>query len=370
MTQPTTLAPHQPHPDRNGSASPANPSPDALARQHAATSGITLADRSHIGRLKLTGEDALDLLNRLSTNKLDDLAPGGVTGSVLTTNKGRIIDLLFIARQDDHLLVLTSPDTRNRVAEWIDFYTFVEDVEITDITENTAMLTLLGASPAAAHPALAALPPRASATADIDGVRALAIRADFFDAPRIDLIVPLPDAPHLRATLLAHGTTPVSASALDLLRIQRGIPAHPNELNEDYNPLEAVLWEFISFNKGCYIGQEVVARLNAYDKIQRHLVTLSWQAMRSPVPQTPIYHGGKRVGVITSVAPPESDRRIGLGYVRKAYAALETPLPETMLLYAVSDEGDTAADVHVTVNALSVRQKRVRPAAYNPRPPR
>lgn len=349
MTQPNALAPHQSQDARNGSASAAHPSAADIAKQcAAATDGLAIADRSHIGRLKLTGEDALDLLNRLSTNKLDDLAPGGVMGSVLTTNKGRIIDLLFIARQDDHLLVLTSPDTRNRVAEWIDFYTFVEDVEIEDITQDTAMFTLLGARTALAHPALADLPPNASATADIDGVRALAIRSDFhlFGADRIDLIAPLPDAPRLRDALLARGATPISAPALDLLRIQRGIPAHPHELSEDYNPLEAGLWEFISFNKGCYIGQEVVARLNAYDKIQRHLVTLSWQAPDDPAPQAALYHADRRVGALTSVAPPEAGKPIGLGYVRKAHAELGTSLR------AVSGAGDT----EVAVEAVFVRQ--------------
>ena len=349
MTQPNAIAPHQAQPALNGSAPAANPSADDIAKQcTAATSGLALADRSHIGRLKIAGEDALDLLNRLSTNKLDGLAPGGVMGSVLTTNKGRVIDLLLIARQADHLLVLTSPDTRSRVAEWIDFYTFVEDVEIADITQDTAMFTLLGASPADAHPALAALPPRGSATADIDGVHALAVRYNFdiFGADRIDLIAPLPDASRLYDALLASGATPVSAPALDLLRIERGIPAHPYELSEDYNPLEAGLWEFISFNKGCYIGQEVVARLNAYDKIQRHLVKLTWQAQGDPAPQAALYAGDRRVGALTSVAPADAGKPIGLGYVRKAHAEPGT------LLRAVSD----AADVEVAVEAVFVRQ--------------
>ena len=349
MTQPNAIAQRQARPALNGSAPAANPSADDIAKQcAAAASGLALADRSCIGRLKIAGEDALDLLNRLSTNKLDDLAPGGVMGSVLTTNKGRVIDLLFVARQDDHLLVLTSPDTRSRVAEWIDFYTFVEDVEIADITQDTAMFTLLGASPADAHPALAALPPCGSVIADIEGVRALAVRSDFdlFGVDRIDLIAPLPDAPRLRDALLAHGATPVSAPALDLLRIERGIPAHPNELSEDYNPLEAGLWEFISFNKGCYIGQEVVARLNAYDKIQRHLVRLSWQAQGDPAPQAALCADDRRVGELTSVAPAEAGKRIGLGYVRKAYVAPGTPLR------AVSD----TADIEVAVEAVFVRQ--------------
>ena len=148
-------------------------------------------------------------------------------------------------------------------------------------------------SPCSAHPpptptpALAALPPNASATADIDGVPTLAIHTDF------DLYRRYPHRPHrpltgapprLQTPSQPGGATPITAPALDLLRIQRGIPPTRTSSPKDYNPLEAGLWEFISFNMGCYIGQEVVARLNAYDKIQRHLVRLSWQRLTHPRP--------------------------------------------------------------------------------------
>ena len=286
----------------------------------AAAQGVGVLDRSHTGRLKASGDDALDLLNRLSTNKLDDLAVDAVMGTALTTNKGRIIDLLFALRQADYLLILTDPETRRRVAEWIDFYTFVEDVTVEDATDDTAMFSLMGDGAADALPSLSDLPPYGSATLDVDGVAALALRTDFAGARAYDLIAPASDAQRLWNGLTDRGAIPVGYAAWELLRIERGIPMQARELTEDYNPLEANLWDFISFNKGCYIGQEVVARLNAYDKVQRHLARLSWEDGACPSPGEVLYAEGRRIGALTSVAPPECGRNIGLGYVRKAHA--------------------------------------------------
>ena len=124
------------------------------AEYDALTKAIGMVDRSHLGRLKVSGADAIDLLDRLSTNKLIDMVVGEIEGTVMTTNKGRIIDLLFVVRRDDHLLVITGPDTRQRVAEWIDFYTFVEDVVVEDVSEETAMLTVAGRKVAEVLPQL------------------------------------------------------------------------------------------------------------------------------------------------------------------------------------------------------------------------
>ena len=105
---------------------------------------VGLVRRSHVGRLELTGDDALDLLNRLSTNKLEDLTPGAGMRSVLTSAKGRIVDLPLVLMLYDRLLLLVGPDARERVAEWIDFFTFVEDVTVRDLTPETVMFSLIG----------------------------------------------------------------------------------------------------------------------------------------------------------------------------------------------------------------------------------
>lgn len=309
----------------------------------AATQGVGVLDRSRMGRLKAIGDDALDLLNRLSTNKMDDLALDAVMGTVLTTNKGRIIDLLFVLRQADYLLILTALETRQRVAEWIDFYTFVEDVTVEDAIEQTAMFSLMGDGVADALPSLSELPPYGSAALDVDGTTALALRTDFAGARAYDLIAPASDAQRLWNGLTAMGAIPVGYAASELLRIERGIPLQGHELTEDYNPLEANLWDFISFNKGCYIGQEVVARLNAYDKVQRHLARLSWEDGDSPAQGDALCADGRRVGALTSVAPPECGRSVGLGFVRKAHAE-----PGVWL--------QTEAGVEVVVDAVVGRQ--------------
>ena len=286
----------------------------------AATEGAALADRSHLGRLRLSGVDALDLLNRLSTNNLDDLAVGDVQGTALTTNKGRVIDLLYALRRDDDLLVITGPETCQRVAEWIDFYTFIEDVVVTDVTEETTMLSLVGRAAASALPSLADVPLYGSATLTIEGIDALALRTDFAGIDGYDLIAPVEDAPALWGALEGMGAVPVGAHALELVRIGNGVAGYGSELAEDYNPLEAGLMDFISFNKGCYIGQEVVARLNTYDKVQKHLVGLSWDGDDAPEPPAALLYDGKQVGTLTSVAAATLDGKgLGLGYLRKAY---------------------------------------------------
>ena len=110
----------------------------------ALNSGAGFIDRSDVGRLICRGEDALDLLNRLSTNELATLEIGSGAATVLTTNKGRIVDLLHVYQGEEGLSVFTSPGNQARVAEWIDFYTFVEDVVVEDRTIETAMMSLSG----------------------------------------------------------------------------------------------------------------------------------------------------------------------------------------------------------------------------------
>ena len=286
----------------------------------ALTKDIGLVDRSHLGRLKVSGADAIDLLDRLSTNKLADMLVGEIEGTVLTTNKGRIIDLLFVVRQDDHLLVITGPDTRQRVAEWIDFYTFIEDVTVEDVSEETAMLTVAG------RRVKEALPQLSDSLSDSErltvcGIEVLALHTEMAGIVGYDFIVPANEAAALREALIDVGAVPVGSHATEIRRIEAGFAEYGGELHEDYNPLEAGLKDYISFNKGCYIGQEVVARLNTYDKVQKYLMCLSLESGIAPELPSPLMHEGRQIGTLTStVESLDGGRMLGLGYVRKAHA--------------------------------------------------
>ena len=311
--------------------------------------GVALLDRSSIGRLRLTGEDALDLLNRLSTNELMDLEPESGIPTVLTSNKGRILDLLFVLRLPEHLLVLTAPQNRQKVADWIDFYTFVEDVALKDVTEDTAMLSLAGPGAGGLLDELTGSPLSAlaryrSSHAEISGLEVEVVRTDFAGVPGYDLVVTAADGARLWEGLLSAGTVaglrPVGMEALETVRVERGVPAYGKELSEEVNPLEANLLELISFTKGCYVGQEVVARLNTYKKVQKSLVGLLWESGPMPAPRSRLLLDGKQAGVVTSVArSPALHSIIGLGYVKKAQAKSGT------LLTAESPDGPSATKV-------------------------
>ncbi|MEM8605169.1 MAG: glycine cleavage T C-terminal barrel domain-containing protein, partial [Cyanobacteria bacterium P01_H01_bin.121] len=115
-------------------------------------------------------------------------------------------------------------------------------------------------------------------------------------------------------TLAAQGAVPLGTQAWDYLRVLQGRPAPDQELTEAYNPLEAGLWHTISFDKGCYIGQEVIARLNTYKGVRQRLwgLKLTTAAVE---PNTPIILEGNKIGTITSLQPTATGA-IGLGYIR------------------------------------------------------
>ena len=302
----------------------------------ALTEGVAILDRSDVGRLEVGGEDALDLLNRLTTNELMDLDVNSAVPTVLTSSKGRIMDLLLVLRLEDHLLVLTAPEARQKVVDWIDFYTFTENVSIRDVTAETTMLCVAGPGAASlldtmSETDISPLERYGALGASVGGSETKAVRTDFLELPGYDLITGADDGERLWRHLLdggrVAGIRPVGQEALTVVRVEQGVPAYGRELGEDYNPLEARLLDHVSFTKGCYVGQEVVTRLNTYKKVQKFLMGLRWRADDPPSAQARLLLEGKQVGVLTSAATSPVDAEgLGLGYVRKAHAQSGTIL--------------------------------------------
>ncbi len=308
-----------------------------IEEEYEALTGVVgLLDRSDVGRLSVSGEDALDLLNRLSTNELMELEAGKGVGTVLISSKGRILDLLYVFKHDDRLLVLTSPDGCQKVIDWIDFYMIMEDVVVRDVTTETAMLSLVGPNATSllgdlAGPGVPSLAPFDFHRVSLAGAEAEVHRTDFLKLPSYDIIVAAAERNRLWGRILETGSgmgvKPVGSQAFEAVRIERGVSAFGAELSEDYNPLEANLMDLISFTKGCYVGQEVIARLNTYKKVQKQLVGLRWSAGVEPLTGSKLTLEGKTVGVVTSVSARRSlGGGIGLGYVKRAQAAPGTTM--------------------------------------------
>jgi len=299
-----------------------------LSQYQSLTRSAATVDRNHVGRLMVSGSDALDLLNRLSTNKLDEVTSGHGMGTVLTTKKGRIVDLLFVTNLEDVLLVLTSPGRQKKVSEWIDFYTFGEDVEVRDISDETSMLGIAG--PKAAAVVRQVLDMDVDGMALYDSLRSgdrVVVKTDFLGTTAFDILSAYSTTEDVIRLFEDRRLLTVDTDVAEFVRIENRMPCPESDLTEDYNPLEANLLSHVSFNKGCYIGQEVVARLNTYDKVQRHLVALGWESDSALEPGTTLTVGGKNVGAVTSVASATwTDRHAALGYVRTGYVKPGTTL--------------------------------------------
>ncbi|MEE9325016.1 MAG: aminomethyltransferase family protein [Dehalococcoidia bacterium] len=296
----------------------------------AAKKSVALMDRSYVGRIKVQGQDSLDLLNRLTTNSLMELKPGMGTSTVLTSNKGRVLEHLIVYARDDSLLLLVSPQNRQKAMEWIDRYIFTEDVTLSDITEETGMLSLFGPRSAEALKGLSGqdiqgLLMHHCTKLSVEGIQTLACRAENIAGLGFNLIMDAPQLEKAWEFFLSkgegYGIKPMGREAYEILRIEGGIPEYGKELSEDINPLEARLDSSISFTKGCYVGQEVVARLNTYKKVQKYLVGIQFDADSSPQAGEKLRIEGDEVGYLTSVAcPPNGSKVIALGYVRAKHA--------------------------------------------------
>jgi len=301
----------------------------------AAKGTVALIDRSHRGRLRVTGAKRFDLLNRLTTNDLRDIPPGGGARTAMLTAKGRIIDDLLLYAREDSFILVTSPGNGVRVREAIEKLRFRDDVTVEDETRGTAMIALVG--PQSAHLLEAVAPAAAraglalhhSVETQVSGARLLAARIDDLGGHGYHLISGAAEAPAIWSALLArggpYGASPCGEEAWEMLRIEGGIPRFGRELTQEHNPLEARLDASINWKKGCYVGQEVVARLDSRQKISKLLVGLWLEPGPVPEAGSPIEAAdrpGSPIGSLTSVAPSLDFRRvIGLGYVRTDHAA-------------------------------------------------
>ena len=283
-----------------------------------------MVDRSHGGRLRLGGADALDLLNRLSTNDLSSLPPGRGLPTVLTSPKGRVVDLLLVGAQEDRLLCLTSPGRQQPVLDWVDFYTFGEEVLPEDLTPATAQIAVAGPGAgrllSAAGAPVEGLAPYHLRDAEIGGAPVVVWHTLSSGASSYEVIVSGPQGGGVWRALAEAGAVPVGHTAWETFRIANGAPVYGAEYGDQTNPLECRLRGAVSFSKGCYTGQEVVARLDTYRKVQRYLMAVELTGPASPGDLLQV--DGQKAGMLTSVAPLTfQGRYAALAFMDAAYAS-------------------------------------------------
>lgn len=256
---------------------------DATAEYRAGQRGVVVVPRGHEGRVRAVGRDRLDLLHRMSTNNLNDLPVGEARQTVLTTAIARIVDLLWVLNRGETVLALTSAGRATAVRRWLAGYIFYNDqVKFEDAGSTFGQLGLYG--PRAAEAAEACLAGSVALPANhfVEQAGVIALHGRPLAGDGYTLIAPMEQIPSLWERALAAGAVPAGEDAFQLLRLQAGMPYTGHELTEDYIPLEANLWDAVSFNKGCYIGQEIIARMESRGKLARRLLGLKLAAPVAP----------------------------------------------------------------------------------------
>jgi folate-binding protein YgfZ len=271
-----------------------------------------LLDRSARGKLIVSGGEAAEYLQGQLTNDVEALAPGEGQYAALLDRKGRLqADMQVLRLSTEEIWIDTEPEALPAAKRHLEMYKVGREVAIADVTAERAILALIG--PRSVEVAgTAALPEHASQAAAPGGVECLAVGT----AAGIDLIVKAGEAGRLREALLAAGAAEVGPEAAEIVRIEAGAPRFGAEMSSETMPAEAGIVErAVSFTKGCYIGQEPVARLHYKGRPNRHLRGLELSAPTQP--GAALRLGEKEVGKLGSACLSPARGPIGLAIVRR-----------------------------------------------------
>jgi glycine cleavage system T protein len=296
-----------------------------------------LIDQSHRGKLRLKGKDRTDFLHGMVTNDIKKLTPGNGLYAVFTNDKAKMLSDGRIYCLADGLWIDLEPEVTGKIQKHLDKYTLVSDVTIENLTEAFGLLSIYGPS---SHGIITQMigsePPTkdySTMTFSLDGVQTFAARNEITGEAGYDLCIPIDRMAPTWNRLIGmggpYGLRPVGLDALDSLRIEAGIPRYGIDMDESNFPMEAGLEKrAISYTKGCYIGQETIARADAQGRMNRKLMGLELTAKTVPAKGLPIRAPStisgtpdRVIGTVTSaVESPTLGRVIAMGYLHRDFA--------------------------------------------------
>jgi folate-binding protein YgfZ len=297
-----------------------------LAKEYdAALNGAILLDRSHEGRVELFGKGRFELLNRMSTNKMTDMAADEGRGTVFINPTARIIDRIEAYHRPENLLLLTEPGRGAWLAEFLQKHIFFgDDAQPKDISGETKMLSLHGPN---ADAVLAKLYPEIEKVKALHGIQLdatlYAMRRKEIIGSHWALMIEPNAAASLYEGLLQAGASPAGGLTYNTLRIRAGRPARP-ELSNEYLPLEIGLWDEVHFAKGCYTGQEIIARMESRSKLAKTIVALDLEHFVAAPAE--VSFEGRAIGNLTSSVQAPSGEIFAIAIIKTQHIETGTSL--------------------------------------------
>jgi folate-binding protein YgfZ len=294
----------------------------------ALVSSCGIYDLGFRARISLTGGDRVRWLNGMVTNNIRDLAVGRGVYAFLLNPQGRILGDMFVYNVGESLIVETDRSQVEKIVATFDHYIIMDDVEVTDISDQQTALGLAGPRSRAVLNiagievpnlcSLQSITPRCNCACDC--LECTVICGE--DGPQESYKIWLApkDAYKTWQALLAAGATPVGSEALEMQRIVAGIPLYSVDIRERDLPQETEQMRALNFNKGCYVGQEIVERIRSRGAVHRKFTGFVAEGAVTISAPDKIVSDEKEVGEVTSVAvlhTPAGERTVALGYIRR-----------------------------------------------------
>jgi folate-binding protein YgfZ len=290
--------------------------------------GCGVYDLGFRARISLTGGDRMRWLNGMVTNNIRDLALGRGVYAFLLNPQGRILGDMFVYNAGEALVVETARSQVEKIIATFDHYIIMDDVEVTDIADKQTTLGLAGPKSRAVLNAagievpelqpLQMIVPRC--TCDCGCVECTVVRAEDAQHESYEIWLAPQDVYKTWQALLAAGATPVGSEVLEMQRIASGVPLYGVDIRERDLPQETEQMRALNFNKGCYVGQEIVERIRSRGNVHRKFTGLLVEGAAAIVAGAKIISNEKEVGEVTSVATlptPSGERTVALGYIRR-----------------------------------------------------
>jgi folate-binding protein YgfZ len=288
--------------------------------------GAAWLDLSARGKIKMIGEDRARLLHAMTTNHIQQLTPGSGCYAFFLNDKGRILADVNVLCRPDHLLLDVEPETHEKLYQHLDHYIIADDVTLEDVTAATATIAIEGPKSDQVLRAMQAPVPEAPYASEEWSDR-LVTRMSFTGSLGSFIFAPVEEKADLIARIEAAGAVAAGADAFHVVRLEHGKARYGEDLSERFLAQEANQPHALHFNKGCYLGQEIVERVRSRGQIHRVLMPLVLETKTPPEPGTKLQIGEASVAEITSAAySPGMGKVVALAYVRTEHARPHTEM--------------------------------------------
>ena len=301
---------------------------DPQAEFDAIGGGCGVYDLGYRAKISLTGGDRVRWLNGMVTNNIRDLAVGQGVYAFLLNPQGHILGDLYAYNRGDCIVVDTERSQIATILATFDHYIIMDDVQVEDLSGS---LTFLGVGGPKAREVLAAagiaVPDlnllqvsEANCTCDCECTKCTVVRGDNPGYESYELWLSPRDVKKTWDALVANGATPVGSGALEMHRVVSGIPLHGVDIRDRDLPQETEQARALNFNKGCYVGQEIVERIRSRGSVHRKFAGFAAENRQPIAAGMKIVSGEKEVGEITSVVfvrHADAERTVALGYIRR-----------------------------------------------------